>query len=918
MSGEGSAVEEEPRRPDPEALLREAGGTGRGRLTLFLGPVAGCGKTYALLEAARERLAAGEDLVAGWIETHGRPETERLLRGLPSVPPLTFEHRGATLREMDLDGLLARRPRIALVDELAHTNLQGRHERRWQDVTELLDAGISVYAALNVQHLESLNDAVARITGIRVRETVPDAILERADEVRLVDVSAEVLQRRLEEGKIYLPETALRARERFFRTGNVQALRELALRTAAARVDRNLRDYMDAHRIEGPWPAAERVMVCVGPSPFSASLVRAARRLAEGLKAEWFALHVRTPDSERLGGAERSRLARNLRMAEELGAEVVSLTAPDVPEGILRAARERRVSTILLGKPEPRGLLDRLRGRLGTSIPDRVLRGSGDVDVYAIRGRGEPEAGEEERPAAAPPRPLRDHLLALAGTALVVGAAWPLRLRVGNVNVAMLLTLPILLAALRFGRGPALSAAAGATLAFNFLFVPPLFTLAVAEMAYLWSFGLLFLIALVVGGMAERLRREARFLRTLERETRLLYGAARTASASARPEEALPLLLERAASAIGRPSALLTPPPEGGGEGAGRPRLLLRAAASPEGPPPEDPLADPEEAAVATWAFDRGSPAGRGAPVLPRGGWLFLPAVASGRTLGVWACRTGETPLDPDERERADAWVSLASGVLERFRLGAELRRAELVSESERLQAALLGSVSHELRTPLTAVAGAASALAESGELFGPAERAELLASIREGASRMEGVIDNLLDSARLEGGRFRPKREACDAEERVGATVRSARRRFPDREIRVRVEPDLPPFRGDPVLVEHVLINFLDNGAKYAPEGSPLELSAAREGEGILFLVEDRGPGVPPEERERIFGRFFRGSGGRRAAGTGLGLWICRGFAEALGGGVAFEPRPGGGSRFLLRLPLARDGGEGKGGTGG
>jgi two-component system sensor histidine kinase KdpD len=894
-------------RPDPDRLLEQLERERRGRLVVFLGPAAGSGKTYAMLEAARENFSKGADLVIGWLQTHGREETETLAEGLPRIPPRRAERGGRTFEEMDLDALLARRPAIALVDELAHSDMDGRHERRYQDVLELLDAGIEVWTTLNVQHVESLNDAVARITGIVVRETVPDAVLDRADEIRLLDASPEVLRRRLEEGKVYAAPMAGAALERFFRPGNLNALRELALRTAAARVDQSLREYMEIHRIEGPWPAAERILVAVGPSPFSAQLVRAARRLAAGLKAEWLAVTVRTPASERWGEADRARLARNLRMAEDLGAEVISAAGSDVAQEVLRIARERHASILLLGKARKRTLRDRLLG----GITDRIFRESGSLDVYAVEARAaeDPQAFSPSFPKGEKIEPLPYVAAAgLCGLITLLGILF--RGSISNVNLAILYTLPIVTSALRWGRGPALLAATIGVLTFNFFFVPPFYTLAVGDLFYLWSFLLFFVIAFLVGRQAEQLREEARLLKRIQAHTSALYEASRAVAAARTEEEASAALTTRAALVLGIPCALLLPDSRG--------KLRLPAPElrgnTPE-PPGENPMDSPSEAAVASWVMEHGQPAGRGTGTLPGGQWIFFPIVAGERGRGVFAALPPSS-LAPEEREHMDALCRLAALGLRRIDLEAGAREAALAEETERLRNALLSSLSHELRTPLASLIGASEVLLD-GERYNEAERRELVLSIREGALRMEDILRNLLDGARIESGRLSLKLDWTAPEELVEGALRRVEGRIGPREVETRIAEGLPLLRCDIGLIEHVLVNLLDNALRYSPEGSPLEMEAVpdREGGGFVRIsLGDRGPGLSEEDPGVIFEKFRRGSAGRGKPGTGLGLTICRAVMEAHGGEIVAENRPGGGAIFRISLPTETAPGNGGG----
>ncbi len=879
------------RRPDPEELLARArdeeARRARGRLKVFFGAAAGVGKTYAMLEAARARRADGVDVVAGWVETHGRSETAALLDGLERLPPRLAPYRGTNLPEFDLDAALARRPTLLLVDELAHTNAPGsRHAKRWQDVKELLQAGIDVYTTVNVQHLESLNDVVAQITGVIVQETIPDSILEEADEVELVDLPSDDLLQRLREGKVYLPEQAGRAVENFFRKGNLTALRELALRRTADRVDAQMQDYRRDHAIPQTWPVAERILVCVSPSPFSARLVRAARRMASGLRAEWMAVYVETPAALRLPQADRDRVNETLRLAEQLGAETVTLSGQRIGEELLRYARARNVSKIVVGKPGG----SRWRELLSRSVVDELVRGSGDVDVYVI-------TGERER-APAPSRPTVERVPApgaygwsLAAVALATGVAWLMFPHFALANLIMVYLLAVVVVAIRFGRGPSILAAVLSVGAFDFFFVPPYLTFAVTDTQYLITFGVMLAVAIALGTLAVRVRQQAESARHRERRTAALYAMSREL-ASVPGLDALAGIARRHVGELfgGRVVVLL---PDASG------RLVE------VGGPPSYSL-DGNEEAVGRWVYEHRQMAGLGTATLPGARALYLPLVASRGALGV----LGFQPADPraftapEPMHLLEALGDQTALALERAKLADEARQAQVQVETERLRNTLLSSVSHDLRTPLAAITGAASSLVAGGERLDAATRRELSQSIQEEGERLSRLVHNLLDMTRLEAGQVALNREWQSLEEIVGAALG----RLETRRVSARLPADLPLIPLDGMLVEQLFVNLLDNALKYTPAGSPIEI-VAEAGSGVVTVeVADRGPGFAPGDDQRVFEKFYRGREKAGRSGVGLGLAICRAIVEAHGGRIWAENRPGGGAviRFTLPVPGA------------
>jgi two-component system sensor histidine kinase KdpD len=881
------------RRPDPDELLarvkeaetRQA----RGKLKIFFGAAAGVGKTYAMLEAAREQRTQGVDVVVGWVETHGRAETEALLGDLEILPRLSVEYRGTTLREFDLDAALARRPALMLVDELAHSNAPGsRHAKRWQDVLELLDAGINVYTAMNVQHVESLNDVVAKITGVIVRETVPDSIFEHTDEVELIDLPPDDLLHRLRDGKIYIPDQAREAVEHFFRKGNLIALRELALRVTAQHVDAEMRHYMRDHAIHRTWPVRERLLVCIGPSPSSIRLVRAAKRMAEGLGAEWIVAYVETPAQTRLTQDARDRVAQTMRLAEQLGAETHSLTGARMSDEILAFARARNVSKIVVGKPErPRWK----RIAMG-SIVDTLVEGSGEIDVYVISGDR-----DDSRPV--PPRPWQRQTewapygAAAAAVAISTAIAWAMFPAFAISNLIMVYLLGVIIVATRYGRGPSLVASLLSVAAFDFFFVPPYFTFAVSDTQYLVTFAVMLMVALVISSLAVRIRAQAESARERERRMAALYAMSRELAGTRGARELREVAVRHIAEVFRTQVVVLLPQPDG------------RLTPAP-GDAAQFPM-DASELAVGQWVHEHGQVAGQSTDTLPGASGLYLPLTGSRGTVGVLGLRPRDPrPLQaPEQLHQLEAFASQTALAIERARLAEDAERAHVRAETERLRNLLLSSVSHDLRTPLASITGAASTLLENDERLDAGTRRDLLETLHEEADRLNRLVQNLLEMTRLESGALQLHTEWHSVEELVGAALGRFGKALARRPVTTRVPPELPLVPMDDVLIEQVLINLLDNALKYTPAESPIEVSAEDGGGAVLIEVADRGPGLPPGEERRIFEKFHRTEAAPTVRGAGLGLAICRGIVQAHGGRIWAENRPGGGVTVRFTLPV-------------
>ncbi len=877
-------------RPDPDAPLprvrAEEARQRRARLKVYLGYAPGVGKTFTMLESARELLASGTEVVVGVVETHGQYDTASLVLGLPLLPRRKVEHQGRVLEELDLDAALARRPAVLLVDDLPHGNAPGsRHEKRWQDILDLLDAGIDVHTTLNVQHIESLNDVVAQITTVRVRETVPDALLERADEIELVDIPPEELLRRLGDGKVHVPDQAARAIDHFFRRGNLLALRQLALRRTADRVDVDMRAYREEHAIDTPWPAAERILVCVGPSPASARLVRATCRMAAGLRAPWVAAYVELLQAPPDTGA-KERIDAHLRLAESLGGEVARLTAARIGDALLDYARRHNITRIVLGKPTHARILDRLR----SSVLDDVVRGSGEIDVHVLSGDTMgPEEAPRDRGAGAGPR--AGFLWAVALVGATTGVAHLARTYVAPPDVAMMYLLTVVLVATRVGRGPSIAAAALSVAAYDFFFVEPHFTLAVSDVRNVLTFVMMFAAGLLLSSLTLRIRSQELSAREREQRTAALYTLSRDLGA-ATDAAGLAAVLTRHVSELLRCSAAVVLPDDAGDLGV--------ASATPSMP------RGIEEAGVTRWVMEHGRPAGLGTGTLPGAAVACFPLGSGPAVLGVLAIAPpGGKPLGTDERHTMLAFARQTAIALSRARLAEEAKTSALRARTEELRSSLLSTVSHDLRTPLATITGAATTLRDPTAELSPQQRADLLESICEEADRLERLVRNLLEMTRIESGGIDLKREWLPIEEVIGAALTRLEARLAGRPVTVDLPPDLPFVSVDPLLMEQVFVNLLDNAEKHTPRDAPIEIHA-REGDGdVTVEVLDRGPGLVPGTESKVFEKFFRGPA-REAFGAGLGLAICKGVAEAHGGSIVAENREGGGAVFRLRLPFS------------
>jgi two-component system sensor histidine kinase KdpD len=795
------------------------------------------------------------------------------------------------LQEMDLDAVRSRSPRIALVDELAHTNIPGsRHLKRWQDVEELQAAGIDVYTTLNIQHLESLRDVVARITGVVVRETVPDRILDGANEVELVDLPPPELLQRLREGKVYVPEQASRALHRFFRAGNLIALRELALRRAASRVDEEMRAYMASRAIPGPWAASERLVVCVSGSPYSERLIRASRRLADELRSEWHAVYVDALGADRLAAENREYVWRDLRLAESLGARVATVPAEGTVEGILEYARAHNVTKIVVGKSAHRGW----RRILGRTLVDQLLRESRSIDVVAVDLSSEPKRQLRLMGASSRvPRMAYAYALALVTAATFLCAVFHLFL--SPTNLVMLYLLAVVMAALRLGLRPAIFTALAGVLAFDFFFVPPPYTLAVNDTEYLITFAGLFMVGVVVSTLVARARSQAEAVRTREAQTASLYALSRDLAAAADKETVAAALIRHMGQALSASVMLLA---------------WEESALAVLGTSPGLEL-DEKEEAVARWVCQNGQSAGAGTDTLGSAALRHMPLRGTTGVLGVLAFTLqGESRvLSPEKASLLEAYAHQAAAALERVALGRRAAQARILEEADKLHRAIMSSISHDLRTPLVTITGALSSLREEGDRLPEPARRELVEGAWEEAGRLNQFMANLLEMSRLEAGMLRTRIEPADVQDLLGSTLASCRSRLEGRPVQLDVPPDLPLVPMDFVLMKQVLVNLLENAAKYAPLESPVEVSARIVTDGLEITVMDRGPGIPPGDLKRVFEKFYRVRRPGDVSGTGLGLAISRGIVEVHGGTIRAENRPGGGACMILTLPLRTEG---------
>ncbi len=879
-------------RPNPDQLLAqvqaEEAHARRGSLKIFFGYAAGVGKTYSMLETAQRARADGRDVVVGYVEPHGRPETEELLNGLEAIPARQVEYRNILLTEFDVDGALARSPDLLLVDELAHTNVDGsRHVKRWQDVEELLEAGINVWTTLNVQHIESLNDVIGQVTGIKVRETVPDRVFDLANDLELVDVSPEELLARLEAGKVYIPQQAERAMQNFFQKGNLVALRELSFRHAAQRLHSDVESVRRQKAAPQPWATAERLLVCIGPSPTTARVIRTTKRMAMALDAPWMAVSVD------LGGmasshAVKEQIAQHFRLAEQLGAETVTLPGQHVAETVLDFARSRNVTKVFIGKThQPRWK----RLVFGTVI-DTLLENSGAIDVYVIHGEKEPEVTVRARRASTSHRWL-PYLFAsgmVAGSGVV--AALFAALHLAEANVVMVFLAAVAYVAFRHGRGPAILASVASVLVFDFFFVPPHHTFVVADTEYVLTFLVMLAIGLAISTLTARLKGQVESSRLRERRTSALYHLGRQLSSLSGRVFLVAAAAKQIADIYDAEVAIYA------SRQHDTPELVFGEA--------KTIAAHPVSVLVAQWVIEHNQIAGAGTDTLPNAVALFVPLSASQQTVGAIAVRVADPGrlLQPDQRRLLEACAGQLALALERDQMALAAAEATIQAQTEQVRSSLLSSVSHDLKTPLATIAGASSSLLEAPHSDATTRR-ELLQSIFLEANRLGRLLENILQMSRLESGASTPSKQWHVLEEIVGSALHRTRQAIEHHPVDVRIPASLPLIQVDGLLLEQVFVNLLENAARYTPVGTRVTITAANEEKWIAISVTDDGPGLTPGTEDHIFEKFYRASPAFDAGrGSGLGLAICRAVMQAHGGKITASNRPGGGAEFALRLP--------------
>jgi two-component system sensor histidine kinase KdpD len=882
-------------RPSPDALLEKARAETRGRLKIFLGAAPGVGKTYEMLVSGHAKIADGVDVVVGVVETHGRMETKALLDGFEIVPRVQMDYKGRLLEEMDLDAILARGPGLVLVDELAHTNAEGsRHPKRYLDVKELLDRGIDVYSTLNIQHVESLNDVVSQITRIRVRETVPDSVIDMADDVEIIDLTPDDLIKRLHDGKVYVTKTAEKALTNYFTPGNLTALRELALRRTAQRVDDQLLIHMQAHSISGPWAAGERVLVSVDHHASSASLVRYAARMASRLRAPWVAVNVETNRSINLTEAQRDTIASTLRLAEQLGGEAITVPGRETSEELMRYAAANNVTHIVSGAPKQPAW----REWLHPSTASLLIRKAGDISVHVISGAAQRETPRRSVKAAAPALDVRAYLLATAYVAIALAVGIVLDQVLDVRNLALVFLMAVLTSAVLHGLRPALYSCILGAFSFNFFFLRPRYTLTINDPDSVLALFFFLGVAIIASNLTATVQRQAAAARQRARKTEDLYLFSKKLAGTGTLDDVLWATAFQLASMLKVRVVLLLP--EDG-------TIAVKA-----GYPPDDTL-DDADIAAASWAWEHNHPAGRGADTLPGAKRLYVP-LRTGRTavgvIGLDGDRRDGPLLTPEQQRLLDALADQAALAIERIQLVAAMDQATLAAEADRLRSALLTSISHDLKTPLAAVLGASTTLRDYFAPMSEEDRKDLLSTIVDESERLNRFIANLLDMTRIESGAMEPNYALHDIGDVVGSALRRGAKILGGHAVNVRIPEDLPVVRVDPVLFEQVFFNLLDNAAKYAPEGSTIDITGWTGTDAIVVQVADAGPGIPPGDLDRIFDTFYRvRKGDQVRAGTGLGLSICRGFIEAMGGTITAGNRTDRtGAVFTIRLPKPND----------
>jgi two-component system, OmpR family, sensor histidine kinase KdpD len=898
-------------RPDPDQLLarveRDKAKARRGRLKIFFGAVAGVGKTYAMLLAARERRSENIDIIVGLVETHGRKETAILLEGLEVLPPKQIDYRGTILREFDLDAALKRKPSVILVDELAHTNAQGcRHPKRWQDIEELLDAGIDVYTALNVQHLESLNDDIGQISGIRVWETVPDTVFEEANEIELVDLPPDELLDRLKDGKVYLPQQAQEAVKHFFRKGNLIALRELALRHTANRVDAQMLDYREDNAIREVWQVSERIMVCIGPNALAERLVRAGKRLATSLHAEWIVIYVETPVLQRLPAEKRDGVLRILRLAEQLGAETVALSAPDMSAAIIKFSNERNITKIVMGKPTHRGWKRLLLG----SVVDMLISDAHNINLYLLGSPRYERDGSGDKSELSlyrkSPLPGLSVRLSTRKKGYYLGYIWAVAVIVASTalaylmfgkfelaNLIMFFLLGVVFIATRFGRGPSILASFLAVAIFDFFFVVPYFSFSVSDSQYLVTLVTMLTVGMVISNLMANVRSQAKVAGHRERRATVLYAMSRDLTASQSEDEIVRAAVHHLYSEFGSRNVILFPDANG--------RIIY-----PTGQAMPESL-HAADLSVAQWVMDHNEIAGQGTHTLPGAEAIYFPLSNKETVLGVLVL----LPVNlrrvflPEQQKLLDTFLGQIAQAIIRVRLTEQARKTQVEMEAERLRNSLLSSISHDLRTPLATIVGSASALVEEGNALKAEDKLELSQAIYDEAQRMSSLVNNILDMARLDAGAIELNKQWYPLEEMIGTVLTRLQNRLEGRRVTVKLPPGIPMIYVDTVMIEQVLINLLENVLRYTPDRSPVAIMAEVSAFAVEISVADQGPGIPEGFENKLFEKFYRVRHEAAQSGVGLGLAICKAIIEAHGGSIQAQNQPTGGAVFSFMIPL-------------
>lgn len=866
-------------RPDPDALLAqmrlEDVKSKSGKLHIFLGMCPGVGKTYAMLQAARQRVKEGVDVLAGIIETHGRHETASLLEGMRVLPRMQLEHRGFTLEEFDIDAVLAQRPQLVLVDELAHTNAPGsRHAKRYQDVLELIDSGIDVYTTLNVQHIDSQVDIVQQISGVAITETVPDSILDVAHEIQLIDLSVEKLLERMADGKVYLGERAEHAVSNFFKEGNLTALRELALRFTAEQVDRDLEDIRRLKRVSSPWKTNARLMVGVGPSPYAESLIRWTRRAATRLNCPWLVVWVE--GSRVLTPVEQDRLTRSLGLARKLGGEVVSVTGENISEALMQVARERNVSQIVVGKPDKPSLWKK-------SLADQLILGSGDIDVCVVRPLAVSDKARNITPLqeAVPASIIGEYSWAVMSVFAIASVCWGLVSITGYMFVALVFLLAVVLAALRFSRGPVLTMATLSAVCWNYFFIPPIFTFHISKPEDWIMFGMFFIVALSMGSLTSRLRMREIAERRRLRQTDALLRVTQSAALAAEPEKGLAEALRTINELLHASTALVVREQD---------RSLPKAAHKASSFHPS-----PKEWGVVAWSYENKQCAGRFTDTLPESAATWFPLQTATAVMGVLGVQLPrEARLDFTTRQTIEAFALQLALVLEKEHFIQAVSHAEVLAQSEKLHRTLLDSVSHELKTPLAVIHASLEGMSDVKNPY--------LTEINTASQRLQRVVDSLLQMTRLESDVLQPSLDWCDLSDVIFAARQAAGETLSTHPVQVTIPDSLPLVKLDHTLLAQALANILHNAAIYTPKATPIEISASLHGSKLRLIIRDHGPGLPLGEERRVFEKFYRAKGSP-AGGTGLGLAIARGFIQAQGGDITARNHPEGGAEFVIEV---------------